>query len=50
MKNYIISEQLVNAVLAYLGEQKFKEVAPLINELVRVQPLEDKKEDIKPIE
>jgi len=31
MKQYVVPEQLVNAVLNYLGKQPYVEVAPLIN-------------------
>lgn len=37
MKNYIISEELANRVIAYLTEKPFKESASLIGELMQLR-------------
>ena len=37
MKEYAVSEQLVNAVLNYLGKQPYIEVAQLIGALGQIQ-------------
>lgn len=37
MKQYAVPEQLVNAVLSYLGSKPYIEVAPLIGALGQIQ-------------
>lgn len=37
--NYVIPEVLVNLILKYLEEQKYKDVKDLINALLTVQPV-----------
>lgn len=37
MKNYAVSEQLVNAILSYLGSKPYVEVAQLINALSQIK-------------
>lgn len=37
MKNYIITEQLANALLKYLGNRPYVEVASLIQELTKLE-------------
>jgi len=37
MKEYAVPEQLVNAILQYLGGRPYIEVAPLIGQLAQIQ-------------
>jgi hypothetical protein len=39
-KQFVISEGLANAVLQYLGNRPFVEVAGMIQELTKMQPYE----------
>ena len=48
MKEYIINEELANAVLNYLAKQPWGEVNPLIQELNRMQPHDNDNTKRKP--
>lgn len=37
MKNYMLSEELANKIIAYLSEKPFKESAALIGELMQMK-------------
>ena len=41
MKNFIISEELANQLLAYLAERPFKEVFQMFPKLQAIQPAPD---------
>jgi hypothetical protein len=48
MKTFKISEELINAILGYLGTQPYQTVAPLIQKIMsEVKLIEEKPEEVK---
>jgi hypothetical protein len=42
MKKFEITEEVANAILQYLATKPYNEVAVLITELQKIQPIEEK--------
>jgi len=45
MKNFLINEELANAIYNYLAVRPYREVAGLIAGLGQLEPIEPKQED-----
>jgi hypothetical protein len=50
MADFIITDTLANALLAYLQAQRWADVDKLIHELAQIKPAPKKEEKIKPVE
>lgn len=44
--NFVITDTLANAVLAYLQTKPYQEVAKLISELAQIKPVKEEKHDV----
>lgn len=45
VKTYQMNEALIIAILKYLAERPYKEVAALISEIMKLRPIENKEKE-----